>query len=238
MTLCLQNLSVGYTAQPLSPPINLSIDEGQFIVLYGNNGCGKTTLIKTLSGLHNAISGNLILDTENLFLLSKTTLAKRISVLLTKRPFLMNHTVFDIIALGRIPYLNWKGDINESNKNIILKYAELMNVSDLLQKQAAEISDGQLQKVLIAKTLCQETPIIILDEPLIFLDYSAKKFLLQQLKSFSIKEKKIILISSHDVNMCNLYADSCLLMHQQKWTFISVAELQNNLLYQQFINQT
>ncbi len=236
MYLEFSKLVFGYQFPFTDFPLDIKLSSAQLHILLGNNGCGKTTLIKTLARLIQPLSGEIFLDNQNIFSFHHSDFSKKIAFLFTHRPYLMQHTVMDLLILGRIPYLNWNGKISSEDKDIILHYAQLFNLISLLETPAHQISDGQLQKTLIAKTLIQQTPVIILDEPLSFLDYSTKKFILKTLKDIAINENKIILLSTHDVHLCKEYADTLLLIHKQQWIHQSVSNLNTNNLFIDFIN--
>ncbi|GIV29579.1 MAG: hypothetical protein KatS3mg028_0645 [Bacteroidia bacterium] len=219
MHLELKNLHIGYHQSLLQSPINLHISAPQLCIVFGNNGCGKTTLIKTLARLISPLNGSICLDKQPVFDMSPSMFAKNFSFLFTTHPFLMNHTVEDIIALGRMPYLSWNARLSDKDRQIIERYAELLNIHSLLHKSAHEISDGQFQKALIAKTLAQQTPIIIMDEPLSHLDYGTKTSILRTMQNIVRSENKLIILSSHDIHLCKQYADNILLIHQKQWLF-------------------
>lgn len=236
MLLELENLMIGYHYPLLEIPVNLHFQPSEINLLIGNNGCGKTTLIKTIAKLHKPLNGNVKYNHQDIHKISDTDYPKYFSFLFTTKPFLMNHTVFDIIALGRIPYLEWNGKLSTTDIEIIHYYAELLNIQELLNKPADKISDGQLQKTLIGKTLSQQSPVIILDEPLAFLDYSSKKTILQTLRNIAINENKIILLSTHDIHLSINFADKILFIHQKQWLYETTDKIHSSILFNDFID--
>lgn len=235
MSLQLKHLLLGYQKTLLKTPLSAEFHFSELICLFGNNGCGKTTFIKTLARLLKPLDGQIFLYEQNIAHWNEQKFSKHFAFLFTKRPFLMNHTLFDIIALGRVPYLNWKGELTTEDKNIITYYAQCFNLENILKKSAQHVSDGQLQKALIAKTLAQQTPIIVLDEPLSFLDYGTKQYLLANLKNIAHSENKMIILSSHDVHLCLDYADKVILFHQQDWLMDTPSSIIHSSLFKDFL---
>ncbi len=231
----IKNLSFGYTKPLLESPINAEFQPSQLIVLYGNNGCGKTTFIKTIARLIKPLSGEIYFNNQDVFKMNNEHFAKTFAFLFTNRPFLMNHTVMDVLALGRLPYLEWNAQLKTKDIDIILYYANFLKIEEWLTLHANQLSDGQLQKVLLAKTLIQQTPVVILDEPLSYLDYGTKKFILSKLSELIKMENKIIIMSSHDVHICSNYANAVLLMHNKKWLYTTADKVSEQKLFSDFL---
>ncbi len=234
MSIFLENLLIGYHYSLLENPFSIHIQTSEMIVLYGNNGCGKTTLLKTIARLCKPLKGDIKYNHQSIFDISRQTFPKYFAFLFTTKPFLMNHTLFDIVALGCSPYLAWNGQLTQANKEIIHYYSKLLGIEDILFQQADTVSDGQLQKALIAKTLVQQTPVIILDEPLSYLDHSSKKIILKVLKNIAKQENKIILLSSHDIHLSQKVADKILLIHQKQWIYDSFEKVSSHQLFNDF----
>ena len=199
-----QSLAIGYieggTNKVLQENINLSLSTGEIISLMGQNGVGKTTFIKTLSGLHKGISGSVYYHDRLINEFSKSSLAKQISVVLTEKPFTAHLSVIELIALGRHPYSNWLGRLNTSDKQAIDLAMSQTNIDYLARKKLYQLSDGQFQKVMIARALAQETDLIILDEPTAHLDLSNKIEIMLLLKSIAGSGKGV-LIATHDLQV-------------------------------------
>ncbi len=238
MALVFQNFLFGYQNALLNSPLNIVLNPSEFVFLFGNNGSGKTSFIKTIAHLISPLSGHITFQNQDILKWNEKKRAQHFAFLFTKRPFLMQHTVFDLMALGRTPYLNHKGELTLIDKEIIHRYALALNIQDILNTPAQKISDGQLQKVLISKTLAQQTPVIILDEPLSFLDYGTKKNVLETLKKIAVAERKIILMTSHDIHLCLPYADKVLLFHKKEWEYTSAQNTSNTNLFIDFLNST
>ena len=199
-----QSLAIGYieggTNKVLQENINLSLSSGEIISLMGQNGVGKTTFIKTLSGLHKGISGSVYHHDRLIDEISKSSLAKQISVVLTEKPFAAHLSVIELIALGRHPYSNWLGQLSTSDKQAIDLAISQTNIDYLASKKLYQLSDGQFQKVMIARALAQETDLIILDEPTAHLDLSNKIEIMLLLKSIAGSGKGV-LIATHDLQV-------------------------------------
>lgn len=199
--LSTHNLSIGFKPDKrLISDIELTLQSGDLIGLVGQNGVGKSTLIRTLCGLHPALAGEINLDEDSIFTKSSQEIAKKISVVLTDRPESLNLSVLELIALGRYPYLGWLGTLNDQDKDKIEEAISQMEINYIAKKRLFQLSDGQLQKVMIARALAQDTPLIILDEPTSHLDLKNKHEVLELLKRIAALGKGI-LISTHEIQL-------------------------------------
>lgn len=214
--LSTSNLSIGYKTKSATTTIaenlNLNLQQGKLIALIGANGIGKSTLLRTITGIQKPISGTVLLNEKNIHELDALTLAQNLSVVLTEKLPPSNLTVWELIALGRQPYTNWIGKLTEEDIAKINEAIELTQIGHLAQKKHYEISDGQLQKVLIARALAQDTPIIILDEPTTHLDLSHKVSVFKLLKKLSQETQKCILFSTHDIDLAIQLSDEMIIM--------------------------
>lgn len=192
--------------------LTVSLQDGHLTGLIGDNGIGKSTLIKTLCAYLKPLAGNIFINENSVSDYSLIQLSKLISIVNTERVAGFNLTAFDVVAFGRTPYLNIFSQLNEKDKEIVNLSFEKVGISSLKNKLMEELSDGQRQKVMIAKALAQETPIIILDEPTAFLDYSSKHQLFEILKDLCQTQNKLILVSSHDLDVVFKYCDEVLWM--------------------------
>lgn len=214
------NLSVGYThkkaVSPIASAISLCLEKGKLIALIGANGIGKSTLLRTLTGIQKPLSGDVILKDKNLNEFTPIALAKEMSLVLTDKLPPSNLTVFELVALGRQPYTNWIGKLSGNDLQKISEAIALTQIEHLVAKKHYEISDGQLQKVLIARALAQDTPLIILDEPTTHLDLLHKVSLFKLLKQLTKEIGKCILFSTHDIDMAIQLSDQIVIMTPQK----------------------
>jgi iron complex transport system ATP-binding protein len=215
-----QQLSIGYKTKKvetvITSNINFELQKGQLIGLVGANGIGKSTLLRTLIKVQPALSGHISLNNKDLKSVSNIELAKQLSIVLTEPLASKNFSVFELVALGRHPYTNWVGNLTESDNDIINDALQLVNIIDLKNKKCYELSDGQLQKVMIARALAQDTDIIILDEPTSHLDMYHKAYILKLLKKLTKETGKTILFSSHEIDLTIQLCDTMIVMQKDK----------------------
>ena len=198
------------------PPINVSLEEGSLIALIGPNGAGKSTLFKTLTAHIKAISGSVELMGKELSEYSAKEKAILIGLVLTERPDDMFLKVYDVVASGRCPYTNFFGKIEKEDVNIIQESLDIVGINQLKDRYFNTLSDGEKQKVMIAKTLAQNTPIIFMDEPTAFIDYPSKIELFSLMKMLTKERDKTIIFSSHDLELLLRYTDDIWLISKGK----------------------
>ncbi|MCC6182041.1 MAG: ABC transporter ATP-binding protein [Bacteroidia bacterium] len=209
------DLKIGYLKhKPIFKNIAFKALPGELIGIIGNNGVGKSTLIKTLTKSLEPISGEIIINQINSTKYTPQQLAQVISIVNTERIGGFNLTVWDVVALGRTPYINIFGKLNSSDIEIITQSLERLHILQMKDVLINELSDGQRQKVMIAKSLAQQTPIIILDEPTAFLDYNSKHQLFFTLKQLCEQQAKLILVSSHDLDLMNKYTHRSFILEE------------------------
>ena len=214
--LSTSNLSIGYTAKGskkiIAENINLSIKQGKLISLVGGNGIGKSTLLRTLTGIQKPLSGTVLLNNKNISSYQSIYLAQNLSLVLTEKLPPSNLSVFELIALGRQPYTNWLGKLSAEDLDKINDAISLTHTEHLIDKKNYEISDGQLQIVLIARAIAQDTAVIILDEPTTHLDLHHKVLVFKLLKKLSQETNKSILFSTHDIDLAIQVSDEIIVM--------------------------
>ena len=210
------DINIGYSnkkeATVVASQVTVSLEKGKLTALIGANGIGKSTLLRTLIGIQSPLSGKVILKEKDIHSLDNLTLAQHLSVVLTDKLPPSNLTVFELIALGRQPYTNWIGKLTEDDITKVNEALELTQITHLADKKHDEISDGQLQIVLIARALAQDTPLIVLDEPTTHLDLLHKVTLLKLLKKLTQETGKSILFSTHDIDMAIQLSDEMIIM--------------------------
>ncbi len=195
------NISIGYK-KTLFNIDNLILDKGNMYVLAGKNGVGKSTLLKSICGLTKPITGELLIDNKPIHKYSNKELSHYCSFVETGFKGVPYLTAFDYVSLGRTPYLNRWGGIQQNELDIINKSLDTIGLKKFSKIHTNKLSDGERQLLSIARALCQDTPIILLDEPTAFLDYFNKKKILQLLKKITVESQKVIILSSHDLDIC------------------------------------
>ena len=218
--LATENLTVGYPHKKanfeVQKNLNLNLKSGTLTCILGNNGVGKSTLLRTIAGMQKALSGDVFIHKKNSKNYSPVSLSKHISLVLTEALPPSNLSVYELVALGRQPYTNWLGKLTVIDKEIIAKSLKQTQVTALASKKIHELSDGQKQRVMIARALAQNTDIIILDEPTVHLDIHHKIAILKLLNNISKTLNKSILIATHEVNFALQLADELWLMYPDK----------------------
>ena len=211
-----EDLHIGYKDKAILPPINVSLKEGNLIALIGPNGAGKSTLFKTLTAHIKPIKGSIKLFGKELTDYSSKEKARLIGLVLTERPDDMFLKVYDVVASGRFPYTDFFGKIGKEDENIIQESLNIVGINKLKDRYFNTLSDGEKQKVMIAKTLAQNTPIIFMDEPTAFIDYPSKIELFSLMKMLTKERNKTIIFSSHDLELLLRYTDDIWLISKGK----------------------
>ncbi|MBU2920752.1 ABC transporter ATP-binding protein [Winogradskyella psychrotolerans] len=218
--LKVEDLAIGYNTKKVetvvASNINFELEKGQLIGLVGANGIGKSTLLRTLIKVQPALSGKILLNSKDLKSTSTIALAKQLSIVLTEPLLSKNLSVFELVVLGRHPYTNWIGNLSEDDLTIVNNALELVNISELKDEKCYELSDGQLQKVMIARALAQDTDVIVLDEPTTHLDMYHKAYILKLLQKLTKETGKTILFSSHEIDLAIQLCDTMIVMQKDK----------------------
>lgn len=218
-----ENLSIGYN-QPLQENINIVLETGQVTCLLGKNGTGKSTFLKTLFGQLLPLNGQILLESKKIQTISAEQMAKKIALVLTENLDQVFLTVEEVVGLGRYPYLNFFGRLSKDDHQIVHNALEATEIENLKNRFFHELSDGQKQKVMIAKALAQETSIILLDEPFAFLDYPSKLKTFALLRKIAITQNKAILIVLHELELAIQMADYLWLLDNSKQLLSGVPE--------------
>lgn len=220
-----RNLSIGYHAVSIADDINFSLNAGQFCAIVGINGIGKSTLLRTIGKLQSKLAGDLFLEGKKLESLSSKNQAQMLSVVLTEPIASKNLTVAELIALGRQPYTNWLGSLTKRDKDAVKKNLQIFELEALQLKKCHELSDGQLQRVLIARAVTQETPIILLDEPTTHLDLSHKVQIFKLLQQLAHDNGKTIVFTTHEIDLAIQLCDKILILDGKENPFGTPREL-------------
>ncbi|NDV46438.1 ABC transporter ATP-binding protein [Paludibacter sp. 221] len=214
------NLSIGYSKKKnnytVQSDLNLELKAGELVCLIGPNGSGKSTLMRTLSGLQKALKGDVLIDEKNITTLSQNEKALLISMVLTDRVDIDNATVYDIVSLGRYPHTSWWNGISKNNDEAISNAIRMVHLEHKTLSPLSELSDGERQRVMIAKALAQDTPIILLDEPTAHLDLPNRVEIMLLLHKLAHQTQKGILLSTHELDLALQAGDRIWLMDLQK----------------------
>jgi iron complex transport system ATP-binding protein len=209
--LSINELEIGYasgkTKRALLPPLNAVAGEGELIAIIGRNGIGKSTLLRTLTGLQPVLAGSISYYGKDITEYSRIDLAREVGYISTEILKVSNMSVYDLVSLGRFPHTNWIGKIEPEDDKIINEALEKTSMSAFRNKFVSELSDGERQKVMISRILAQDTGIMIMDEPTAFLDIGSKYEILHLLHQLSRQNRKTILFSTHDLQMAVSQAD-------------------------------
>lgn len=205
--------------------IDFALLQGELAAIVGINGIGKSTLLRTLGRVQPQLKGDILIDGSKIASLSPLALASKISLVLTEPLASKNLTVTELISLGRQPYTNWIGTLAPGDKLKISQAIELVQIGELRHKKCFELSDGQLQKVMIARALAQDTSLILLDEPTSHLDLYHKVHILKLLGKIAHETKKTILFTTHEIEIAIQLCDKMLVMHHHQNTFGQPCEL-------------
>ncbi|WP_299248556.1 ABC transporter ATP-binding protein [uncultured Aquimarina sp.] len=224
-----EDLSIGYShknnLEVVAADINLKLYEGELIGLVGANGIGKSTLLRTLSKVQPALRGDVFLSDKEIRTYKTSELASQLSIVLTEQIASKNLTVQELVALGRQPYTNWVGKLLEEDIEKVRKAIEVTHITELVDRRCFELSDGQLQKVLIARAIAQDTPFIMLDEPTTHLDVYHKAYILKLLKRLAFETQKTILFSTHEIDFAIQLCDKMIVMNTEGFEFGRPKEL-------------
>lgn len=232
-TLEAVELSIGYKNLMIADSISFSLEKSKLTALIGANGIGKSTLLRTLTASQAPLSGNVWLNGKDISNYSPKELAQRLSVVLTEKLPPSHLTVFEIVALGRQPYTNWLGDLSDIDKQKTEEAIKRVQIEPLIHKKHFELSDGQLQKVMIARALAQDTDLVILDEPTTHLDIVHKVAVMRLLKKLTQEFHKSILFSTHDIDLALEFCDEVIVMTAEKF----YKDTPNNLVNKGILNE-
>jgi cobalamin transport system ATP-binding protein len=212
----ISSLNIGYVNSTVLENINITTSSSKLICLIGRNGQGKSTFLKTISGLLPPLKGSIKFNNKDISSYSEKERAKLLSVVLTTKIDIGNITVEEFIHFGRYPYTNWFGINSKSDQTEIENAIQFCGLNEFKNRKYAELSDGEKQKVNIARAIAQNTPIIVLDEPTAHLDLVNKIEILKLLKELVDKQKKMILISTHQIELALQLCDELWVLNNSR----------------------
>lgn len=206
----LQDYSIGFKNRMLLENVSTEFAPSVLTALIGRNGSGKSTLMKSICGLNPKYGGQIFIDDENLRNISPLRLAKLVAYVNTSRPRMANLKCIDIVSLGRTPYTAWHGKISDKDKDLAMEALRLVGMEDFALRDINRLSDGESEKIMIARAIAQDTQNLILDEPTSFLDLPTRFELVRLLRKLAHEKGKTILFSTHELdialNMCDMVA--------------------------------
>ncbi len=220
-----QSLSLGYGSRILIDSLSATVKRGELTALVGRNGTGKSTLLRAITGLGERKGGDILLGDKSIDSLSTTELATMVAFVTTDKVRIANLRCRDVVALGRAPYTNWIGRMQEQDEEIVMRSMELVGMSDYANKTMDRMSDGECQRIMIARALAQQTPIILLDEPTAFLDMPNRYELCTLLQRLAHEEQKCILFSTHELDIALALCDSIALISPPQLHLLPTEEM-------------
>lgn len=216
----LNKVSIGYASKHhrrvVAEDMNASLLAGELTCLLGANGAGKSTLLRTLAGFQPVLEGDCLLSHRPIGDFSPRELAQKIAVVLTGKPDVSAMKVEEMLGIARLPYTNFWGNLSPKDKTAVEESLAQVGIHELRERWFHTLSDGEKQKVMIAKALAQQTDIILLDEPTAFLDYPSKVEMMLTLRSLAHDLHKTILLSTHDLELSLQLADKIWLMEEEE----------------------
>ncbi|MCQ4873027.1 ABC transporter ATP-binding protein [Butyricimonas paravirosa] len=228
VTIRLKDLSIGYKGKNdtkvVASGICTAINGGELTCLLGANGVGKSTLLRTLSAFQPKLAGKIDILGREIGTYSDKELSRTIGVVLTEKCDVRNMTVRELIGMGRSPYTGFWGALNGEDREIVERSIGMVKIENLASRMVHTLSDGERQKVMIAKALAQQTPVIFLDEPTAFLDFPSKVEIMQLLHKLTRETGKTIFLSTHDLELALQIADKIWLMDRQHGITIGTPE--------------
>lgn len=211
------NLTIGYktsqkTIRNVAANISTSLQTGELVCLLGPNGAGKSTLLRTLAGMQPPIAGEVKLLENDIYKLPPQELAKRLSLVLTEKIDVGMLSAYALVTMGRYPYTDWWGKLSSEDENIINWAIKSVGAVNLAQRNVSELSDGERQKIMIARALAQSPMVMLLDEPTAFLDLPRRVEIMQLLRQLARDTNQAILLSTHDLDLALRLADKIWLL--------------------------
>lgn len=209
MQLELKNIVLGYKGnEPLCCSINQSVSSGRSVALVGRNGAGKSTLLRSVAGIVMPRQGEILINERAINRLSYAERALLVSFVSTEIITTAYMSVAQIVALGRMPYSGWAGQLRDEDRQIVEQSMRSVDVLQFAERTIDTLSDGQRQRVMVARALAQDTPVVVLDEPTAFLDWENREMVIKLLADLAIKMDKIIIFSTHELDLARQYAGS------------------------------
>lgn len=221
----LKDFSIGYNEKLLLSQVTTKFPAQSLTALIGRNGTGKSTLLKAICGLNNDYKGEILIDGEDLRKISRLKLSKLLAYVNTQRPRLSNLKCHDVVALGRSPYTGWYGKITNHDEEIISRALHTVGMISYSSRNFNSLSDGECQKIMIARAISQDTPVIVLDEPTSFLDLPTRHELCALLRRLAHEDGKCIIFSTHELDLALRYSDFVALIGNEQLINLPAKEM-------------
>ncbi len=220
----LENISLAYGSRTILRDVSLHLHAGELCALVGRNGAGKSTLLRALTS-----NGDIVINGTPLAKLSPEKVAQMVARVTTERIRIENLLVEDLVAMGRAPYTNWVGHLQDIDREIVRKAIEVVGMGSFVGRDTSSLSDGELQRVLIARAIAQQTPIILLDEPTAFLDIPTRFEVCRLLANLAHDEGKTILFSTHDIDSALPVCDSFAIIENEALYHLPTSEAESEI---------
>jgi iron complex transport system ATP-binding protein len=221
----LDNFAIGYDGRHLMSGVTTEFLPGTLTALIGRNGSGKSTLLRAIAGLNRAYSGGVVLSGVNQRKLVASEIAKTLAFVTTERTRIANLRCMDVVAIGRAPYTNWIGRMQDEDKEVVMQALNDVGMSDYAGRTMDKMSDGECQRIMIARALAQKTPIVLLDEPTSFLDLPNRYELVILLQRLSHEQGKCIVFSTHELDIATRMCDNIALVADGNIYNMNAAEM-------------
>lgn len=222
--ITLKNLTIGYKSRTLLKEAGANFEKGTLTSLIGRNGTGKSTLLRAIAGLNPNYNGTILLDGHDMRSLSQSSLAKTLAFVSTQRTRIPSMRCVDAVAMGRAPYTNWIGRMQKEDEEIVMRSLADVGMEGFALRTLDTMSDGECQRVMIARALAQDTPIILLDEPTSFLDMPSRYDLVDLLNRLAHEQEKCILFSTHELDIATQKCDAVALIDSPRLIHLPAAE--------------
>lgn len=220
-----KDLTLSYGSRTLIESLTAEVKRGELTALVGRNGTGKSTLLRAIVGLGERQKGDILLGDKPIDSLSTAELATTVAFVTTDKVRIANLRCRDVVALGRAPYTNWIGRMQSGDEQIVMHSLEIVGMESYADKTMDRMSDGECQRIMIARALAQQTPIILLDEPTAFLDMPNRYELCTLLQRLAHQEQKCILFSTHELDIALALCDSIALIAPPQLHLLPTAEM-------------
>lgn len=234
----LSNFSIGYEGRSLICCTDITIEKSKLTALIGRNGTGKSTLLRAIAGINKNYSGEIIISGQPVRHMNVSQMAKTLAFVTTERTRIPNLRCKDVVAAGRAPYTNWIGKMQDTDLEIVMQSLEKVGMESYAERTMDKMSDGECQRIMVARALAQSTPVILLDEPTSFLDMPNRYELCSLLSRLAHEDGKCILFSTHELDIALSIADNIAFIDQTKLLYLTAKEfVQNGYVKQIFHNR-